>query len=87
MSVLPVKALRTLVDITRLAELLNMCSQTKPGKLVKTRTWYSIYQLTHCFSLQTSDYDVIVYFCVIVTGDVIEKVQRHHDLIKAHAMR
>ena len=23
-----------------------------------------IFQFTHCFSLQTSDYDVISYFCV-----------------------
>ena len=30
----------------------------------KTRTRYFIYQLTHCFTLQTSDYDVIFDFCV-----------------------
>ena len=30
----------------------------------KTETRYSIYQLTHCFTLQTSDYDIIFDFCV-----------------------
>ena len=38
--------------------------------------------------LQTSDYDVILIlrrFSVI--GDVIHKVQRHHGLIKTHAVR
>ena len=30
----------------------------------KTRTMYSINQLTHSFSLQTSDYDVLSDFCV-----------------------
>ena len=49
------------------------------------RAWYSIYQFTCCFAVQTSDYDVIIDFRVI--GDVIQKVQRHHDLIKAHAVR
>ena len=33
MCVLPVKALRMLVDTARLAERFNMRSQTKPGKL------------------------------------------------------
>ena len=42
------------------------------------------------FTVQTSDYDVIIDFCVdsaSVIGFVIQKVQRHHDLIKAHAVR
>ena len=57
---------------------------------LKTQTWYSIYQFTHCFTLQTRDYDVIFDFCVdlnSVISDVVQKVQRHHDMIKAHAMR
>ena len=28
------------------------------------RAWYFIYQFTHCFTLQTSDYEVIFYFRV-----------------------
>ena len=43
------KALRTLVDIARLAEL--DIKRREPGIL-------------YCFSLQTSDYDVIFDFCV-----------------------
>ena len=37
-----------------------------PGKLdiKKKQTWYFIYQFTHCFTRQTSNYDVIFYFCV-----------------------
>ena len=41
-------------------------------------------------SLQTSDYDVIFETCVdsaSLASDVIQKVQRHHDIIKAHAVR
>ena len=34
-------------------------------------------------TLQTNDYDVMFYFGLIQRlGDVIQKVQRHHDLIK-----
>ena len=53
--------------------------------LLTSRTWYSIYQFTHCFTLQTSDYDVIFDFLCwfSVISDVIHKVQRHHGLIKA----
>ena len=29
------------------------------------KTWYSFYQFTQCFSLQTSYYDVIFDFCNI----------------------
>ena len=44
--------------------------------------------VTHCFTLETSDYDVIFDFLLIqYIGEFIQKVQRHHDLIKAHAMR
>ena len=31
----------------------------------KTQTWYSIYQFTYRFTLQTIDYDVLFNFCVI----------------------
>ena len=60
------RLLITLVDIARLAERFNMCSQSRDWSnwYQKTRTWYSIYQFTHCFTLQTSDYDVIFYFCI-----------------------
>ena len=63
-SSLPGKALRMLVDIARLAERFNMHSQSRVTNLKKTRTWYSIYQFTHCFTLQTRDYDVNFDFCV-----------------------
>ena len=41
---------------------------------------------------QTSDYDVIMDFCVdsaslATSFNIIQKVQRHHDLIKTHALR
>ena len=48
---------------------------TKDANLV---FYLSVYPLLN--TLQTSDYDVIFDFCVI--SDVIQKVQRHHDLIK-----
>ena len=86
-SSLPGKASGTFVDIARLAERFDMCFEAEPGKLDierSTRTWYSIYQFTSWFTLQTGDYDVIIECRV---DDVIQKVQRHHDLIKAHAVR
>ena len=48
------------------------------------RTWYSIYQFTHCLTLQTSDYDVI-FVCMLIQRHkrLIQKVQHHRDLIKA----
>ena len=55
-----------LVDIARLAERFNMLLKAEPGKLdIKRREpFYSFYQFTHCFTLQTSDYEVISNFCV-----------------------
>ena len=50
------KALRMLVDIARLAERFNTRSPS--------RTWYSIYQFTRCFTRRPSDYDVIFDFCI-----------------------
>ena len=38
-----------------------------PGKLDIKRSessWYSFYQFTQCFTLQTSDYNIIFDFCV-----------------------
>ena len=59
---LPGMALRTLVDIARLAFskpcLINLIS--KDANLV---LFYL--SVSHCFTLQTSDYDVIFDFCVI----------------------
>ena len=63
MSSLPGKALRTRVDI---ASDSTHILKAEPGKLdyQKTRTWYSIYQFTHCFTLQTSGNVVIFDFYV-----------------------
>ena len=65
-SSLPGKALRMLVEIARLAERFNMHSQSRAWRTwyQNTRTRYSFYQFTHCFTLQTSDYNVIFNFCV-----------------------
>ena len=91
--------MRTLVDIARLAERFNMRSQSRalpsdstcvlkaePGKLIIKRHSPDILfiSLPHCFTLQTSDNDIIFDFCV---DSVIQKVQRHLDMIKAHAVR
>ena len=47
------------VDIARRA---SRCQHafSKPClvNLISKGTWYSIYQFTHCFTLQTSDYDI-----------------------------
>ena len=55
----------------------------------KRRAWYYMtYPFTRCFTLQTSDYDVIFdFYYISVINDVIQKLQRHHDLIKSHAVR
>ena len=61
-----------------------------PGKLdQKTQTWYSIDQLTLCFSLQTSDFEIIFDFFVdyMSLATSFKKVQPHHDWIKEHAVR
>ena len=74
-------------DIARLAERFNMRSQSRAW-YQKTRTWYSIYQFTHCSTLQASDYDVIFEFCVdsASLATSFKKVQRHHDLNKRRTM-
>ena len=63
MSSLPGKALRMCVDITSHSTRIL---KAEPGRLdyQKTQTCYSIYQFTHYFTLQNSDYDVIFNFCV-----------------------
>ena len=53
--------MRTLVDITRLAERFNMHSQSESGKLDIERHEPGILSLFHSFN---SDYDVIFDFCV-----------------------
>ena len=65
-SSLPDKALRMLVDIPRLAEDSTCVFKAEPGKFdIKRRVpGILIYQYTHRFTLQTSDYDVILDFCV-----------------------
>ena len=67
-----------------------MCSQAQPGKLdIKNANLVfnlSVYKLA---LFQTGDYDVIIDFCVSSKSfyNVTQKVQRHDDLIKAHAVR
>ena len=60
-SSLPGKALRTLVDIVRLAERFNMrkldIKRREPGIVF----YISVYP---CFTLQTSDFDKIIGECV-----------------------
>ena len=49
--------------------------------------YWSVY---HWFTLKTSDNDVIIDLCVDLNSVIdkfLQKLQRHHDLIKAHAMR
>ena len=57
--------------------------KAEPGNL-DTCTWYSIYQITHCFTLQTRDYDVIFDFCI---DSAYLATSFKHDLVKAHAVR
>ena len=41
-----------------------------------TQNWYSIYQLTHWFTLQNGDFDVFIEFCVDSTSiNLNQKVQ------------
>ena len=46
-------------------------------------------QFTDWFTIQTSDYDVFIDFCVesASLATLFKKVQCHHDLIEAHGMR
>ena len=90
-SSLPGKALRMLLESRGLPSDSTCILEAEPGKLdiKKTRTWYSINQFTHWFTRQTSDYDIIIDFCVYSASlaTSFQKVQCHHDLIKAHAVR
>ena len=63
-SSLPGKALRMPVDNARLADRFNMRSKAKPGKLDIKRCEPGILfiSLPICFTLQTSDYDVVFDF-------------------------
>ena len=87
-SNLPVKASRTLVELRGLPSDSTCVFEAEPGGLdIKRRE--PGYQLTSWFTLQTSDYDVIIAFRVYSTSlktSFIQKVQRHDDLIKAHAV-
>ena len=50
-------------DIKFTRQGFKKACQAEPGKLdIKTQTWYSIYQFTSLFTLQTSDYDIIIDF-------------------------
>ena len=57
---------------------------SKEANLVFYRSVYKLFQSINC-----SNYDVIIVFpCLFtVVEDIIQKVQRHHDLIKTHAVR
>ena len=62
--------------------------EAEPGKLDIQRREPGIlfFQFTSWFALQTNNYAVIIDFCVCrvyVIDDVIQKLQRHDDLIKA----
>ena len=78
------KALRTLVATSVFSKpcLVNLIS--KDANLV---LYLSVYP--QCFTLQTSDYGVIFDFCVdsALLATSLKNIQRHHDLIKAHAVR
>ena len=65
-SSLPGKASRTLVDIARLAEQINSLLKAKPGKLDIERLEPGIiFITTHCFTLQSSDYDISFDYCIV----------------------
>ena len=91
-SSLPGKALRTLVDIARLAKPRDSTCLLKaePDKLDIKRHEPGIllHQFTHCFTLQNSDNDIIFDFCVDSASLATSfKKCNAHDLIKAHAVR
>ena len=45
--------------------------EAEPGKLdMKTQTWYSIYQITHWFTLHTGNYGVYINFRVDSTSSM-----------------
>ena len=90
-SSLPGKALRTLVDIARLAERSTSVLKAEPGKVDNKRRDPGILfiSLPICFNLKLA---IMAYFFIFELiqrhySDVIRKVQRHHGLIKAHAVR
>ena len=64
---------------------LKCVLNAEPGKLdIKRRKpgiLFTFYQFTHWFTLQSSD---VIRFNVI--DGVIQKVQRHHDLIKVSSV-
>ena len=52
-------------DIKFTRQGFKKACEAEPVKLnIKAQTWYSIYHFTSLFTLQTSDYDVIIDFCV-----------------------
>ena len=65
--------------------------EAEPGKfdIKRHKSGILFISLPIQFTLQTSKYDVMIDFlCPFsVIGDVIQKVQCHHELIKAHAVR
>ena len=80
-----------LVDIARLVEQFSMCSQSEPGKLDIRRREPGILlinlPIVSLFKLAIMTYFSIFCIDLSVISDVIQTVQRHHNLITAHAMK
>ena len=78
-------------DMCHLVLIYMFMSDLVPEKIwieLKKPNWYSIYQFTFWFTLQTLDHGV--YVVIDLRGDVIDviqKVQRHVDLMQITAVR
>ena len=80
------KALRTLVESQSSPSDSTFVLKAMPGKLdIKRCEPCILFISLHGPLYKTRDFDVNINFHVI--DDVIQKVQRHDDLINAHAMR
>ena len=89
---LPGKDFRILVESRVLPSDSTCILEAEPGKLDMERREPGILFTSlqaDSRTVQTRDYDVIIIFlCQFnVIDGVIQKVQRHGDLIKAHAVR
>ena len=83
--------MRMLVDIARLVEQFYMCSQSEHGKLdIRIREAGILLislPIVSLFKLVIMAYFSIFCIDLSVISDVIQTVQRHHNLITAHAMK
>ena len=84
-SSLPGKALRMLLTSRGLPSYSTCVLKAEPGKLdIKRREPGILFislSIVSLFKLA-----IMMYFSIFVLS-VIQKVQRHHDLIKAHSLR